>query len=91
MTTPELLDVTGESRRKRHLALAEKARTYERSGNVRATTLCSEDCCDQVTMDRRTERYGMKPVVIADLPLCKKCEKAAGRLVQDVPEEAKAK
>lgn len=41
------------------------------------------DVYDQAAMDAESERYRFEPVVIADLPVCKKCVRKAGIPTQE--------
>ena len=80
------VSVTTHSRRLKHYArpTALKPRA---SGGHEGVSLCVKSIhttvVDQVAVDIETERWGIKDVVIARLPLCKRCAKTAATPASD--------
>lgn len=69
--------VTTYSRKRQHLA--KTLNPSPRGGNS-GDTLCHEEGYDQALVDAERVLYGWPGAVVADLPLCRKCEKSAERL-----------
>lgn len=77
--TPE--ECTTWSRRLRHYSVDlasdnQSGRQPELPGRV-GTTLCGEDAYDQERRQYELSRWSDRKVVVADLPVCKKCVRKA--------------
>lgn len=74
--------MTTESYRKQHLARPEDLNADSWVPGRSGMALCPTEVIDQARADywRRGITPDAKPLVIADLPLCKRCERAAGRI-----------
>lgn len=89
MSTPE--PASSWSHRKRHLS--DSLRPDQESGGKYGTALCHSAgnpvyVYDQQAQDTLADRYSGKPWSkrIADLPACKKCERAAASPTHDAQE-----
>lgn len=76
----DLISVTTHSRRLRHYARQSDLKPLANGGHE-GVSLCVRNIqttvMDQVALDIETERWGIKDVVIARLPECKRCAKTA--------------
>lgn len=78
------VEITTRSAKKRHLAVDNEAARQLHYGVMRAEALCSPspgwtEGGDQESTDRERAKYHLKAVVIADLPMCKRCERIAAK------------
>lgn len=87
-TEADFVPVTTWSRRRRHWAMANTLEPYERGGRTGPMLCLNGDCTDQEATDAERARWpkvNLKAVVIADLPLCKQCEKSKARRIEGRP------
>jgi len=81
---PEYVDTTTESYRVRHLARPADLTTSPHGPGRSGRPLCRVNNLDGVIDQQRATFWregftpGARPLVIADLPLCKRCAKTAG-------------
>jgi hypothetical protein len=81
----DLIPVTTTSVRLRHYADPADGHTHQPEEGWVGSALCDRsiwtDVYDQAALDADRRRWGANPPKrIADLPLCKRCEKKAARL-----------
>lgn len=78
---------TTHGRRRMHLSTALRPGRTGLGGMPGASgpTLCGEDGEDQERVNAWRTRFGACPIVVADLPACKLCTRAAAKL-SEVPD-----
>lgn len=78
----DLVPVTPWVRRRQHLAETENLQDDPQRPGRFGRSLCNQDSgrvYDQAWMTAELERWSEAPVLLTDLPLCKRCERSARR------------